>query len=160
MNITLMRLYNDCEVAALSIATQKTYEQVKSALNRINLPGDLESPIFSNPWNLYRALVKLGFWKMNVTLQMLLNGECEQNTTIVLVKKSFTQQHWIVWAGIDGSGNHRLFWGDSGKPVVKTPAQLSELFLTSSPNCAFQVYKANFFRLMFERIKSFFGGSK
>lgn len=156
MNITLMRLYNDCEVAALSIATQKTYEQVESALNRINLPGDLESPIFSNPWNLYRALVKLGFWKMNVTLQMLLNGKCEAGKTIVLVKKSFTQQHWVVWAGIDAFGNHLIYWGDSKTPVKKSPIELQKLFVTSKPNCAFQVYRANFWRLMLARFQAIF----
>lgn len=157
MNVTLMRLDNDCEVAALSIATQKTYEQVESALNRINLPGDLESPIFSNPWNLYRALIVLGFWKMNVTLQMLLNGDCEPGKTIVLVKKSTTQQHWVVWAGIDGFGMHRFFWGDSATPCLKSPTEVRRLFTVGSPaNCAFQVYRANFWRLMLARLQAIF----
>lgn len=150
----------DCAVPCVGNSTGNTYEAAHAALHHADLPFFLESPLFSNPWNLYRALIVLGFWKMNVTLQMLLNGKCEAGRTIVLVKKSFTQQHWVVWAGIDGFGNHLLFWGDSEKPVSKTPAQLSELFLTSSPNCAFQVYKANFFRLMFERLKRYLRGFK
>lgn len=158
MNIILMQCEGgrDCHNAAIGTACQVSYEKTSKATGHKDLPGPLESPLFSNPWNLYRALIVLGFWKMNVTLQMLLNGDCEAGKTIVLVKKSFTQQHWVVWAGIDGFGNHRLFWGDSEKPVMKTAAQMQSLFLTSKPNCAFQVYKANFWRLMLARLQAIF----
>lgn len=156
MNIVLMREERDCHNAAIGTACQVSYEEASKATGHKDLPGPLESPVFSNPWNLYWALIVLGFWKMNVTLQMLLNGKCQPCRTIVLVKKSFTEQHWVVWAGIDGFGNHLFYWGDSERPVKKTPAEVRELFLKSKPNCAFQVYKANFFRLMWERLKALF----
>ena len=152
----LMKLDNDCEVAVIANATQITYDEAMAALGRIDLPYDLESPVFANPINLYRALIKLGFWKKNITLTMLLNGECEKGSTIVLVKKSLTQQHYVTWEGIDNQGNHLLLWGQKETPVTRTPAQLKELFLTSWPNCAFQVYKASFWRLMWEKFKAFF----
>jgi hypothetical protein len=98
----------------------------------------------------------LGFWKRNVTLTMLLNGDCEAGKTIVLVKKSFTQQHWVVWCGIDAFGMHRCLWGDKAEPRLLSPKQMRDYFTTSKPNCAFQVYKANFWRLMLARVQGWF----
>ncbi len=159
MNIVLMKCEGgrDCHNAAIGTACQVSYEDANKATGHKDLPGPLESLIFSNPWNLYLSLIKMGFWKMNVTLQMLLNGQCKPGKTIVLVKKSLTQQHWVVWAGIDGFGNHLFYWGDSEKPRTVTASELRELFTTSRPNCAFQVYRASFWRLMWERLKSLFG---
>lgn len=151
----LMRYKTDCEVAAIATACGVDWVTACAALHWRKMPGVLEV-IFANPWNLYKALITLGFWKKNVTLQMLLNGKCEPGKTIVLIKKSFTQQHWVVWAGLDGFGNHLFFWGDSEKPVKKTPVEVQELFLKSKPNCAFQVYKANFWQLMFAKVQAFF----
>lgn len=157
MNIILMKESNDCHNAVIGTACEVSYEAASKAIGHIDLPGPLESPIFSNPWNLYRALIVLGFWKMNVTLQMLLNGDCEPGKTIVLVKKSTTQQHWVVWAGIDGFGMHRFFWGDSATPCLKSPTEVRRLFTVGSPaNCAFQVYRANFWRLMLARLQAIF----
>lgn len=156
MNIILMKESNDCHNAVIGTACEASYEAASKAIGHIDLPGPLESPIFSNPWNLYRALITLGFWKMNVTLQMLLNGKCQPGKTVVLVKKSFTQQHWVVWAGLDPFGMHKVLWGDSEKPRLISSIELQKLFTTSKPNCAFQVYKANFWRLMVAKVQSWF----
>lgn len=160
MNVVLMRSKTDCEVAALATALGITWEEAQKALDWQRLPKGLENPVFGNPWNLYRALVSLSYWKRNVTLQMLLNGDCEPMKTIVLVKKSFTQQHYVVWGGIDSFGRHILYWGDSEKPVLKSVPELTSLYRKSWPNMACQVYKANVFRIMLERFKLWIGITK
>ena len=155
--VVLMRYQTDCEVAALATALNITWEEAQKALDWRRLPKGLENPVFGNPINLYRALIGLGYWKQNITLTMLLNGTCTPRKTIVLVKKSFVQQHWVVWAGIDAFGNHLLLWGDNEKPVAKTPVEMRDLFCKSIPNCAFQPYKASAWRILWEKIKAFFG---
>lgn len=155
--IVLMREATDCEVAALATALGITWEQARDLLSWRDLPGPLENPVFGNPWNLYRALIKAGYWKRNVTLTMLLSGDCEPGKTIVLVKKSTAQQHWVVWAGINGFGMHMFYWGNSKEPCLKSSTEARKLFTAGAPaNCAFQVYKANFWRLMLARVQSWF----
>lgn len=154
-----MREERDCHNAAIATACQVSYEQASKATEHKDLPGMLESPVFSNPWNMYRALVKLGYWKRNITWSHLLSGDYAPLRTIVLIKDSLLQQHWIV-LGVStlksGKREYRAYWGDSEKPRTLTEQQLKELFLNSWPNCAFQVYKANFFRLMWEKFKMLF----
>ena len=160
---TLMREERDCHVAVIATACQVSYEEAAKALNHIKL-GGLESPVFSNPWNLYRALIKLGFWKKNITWHDIEHGNAKPDETIMLVKNSFLEQHWVVWSGtekhiVDGAEKvfHRLYWGDSVEPVLMTSERLLEMFTTSFPNCAFQVYNANFWSLLWARILSLFG---
>lgn len=153
----LMRRGTDCEVAALATALGITWEQARDLLSWRDLPGPLENPVFGNPWNLYRALIRAGYWKYNITLADLLNGRCEPGKTIVLVKKSTTQQHWVVWAGINGFGQHQFYWGDSKELRLKSPGEVRALFTAGAPaNCAFQVYKANIWRLMLARVQGLF----
>ena len=160
MNIVLMREERDCHVAAIATACQVTYEEAAKALNHVDLPGPLESPIFSNPWNLYRALIKLGFWKKNITWSMLADSQALPDETIVLVKDSQLAQHWIVWGGVqlthDSKRLHRCFWGNSESPVYIEDKRFKEMFLSHWPNCAFQVYKANFWTLLKARVLSWF----
>lgn len=158
MPTVLMQNFTDCEIAAIATACGVTYEQAKKALNWRDLVGWMESPVFGNPWNLYRALIGLGFWKKNINCTILLNGDCVPGKTIVLVKKSFTEQHWVVWSGMTSFGSHKLLWGNSLIPVLVSSPKMQELFLTSQPNCAFQVYKANALHLLFRRIESYVRG--
>lgn len=148
--------YTDCEVAAIATSTGKSYEESKKALSWRDLWSWLENPVFGNPWNLYLALLRFGFWKKNITLTMLLSGEAEPMKTVVLVhdpKNPLLAQHWVVWGGITVAGNHQLLWGDDIKPRLKSAQQLTDLFRKGFPNCAFQVYKANVFKLWLEKIK-------
>lgn len=148
--------YTDCEVAAIATSTGKTYKESQKALSWRDLWSWLENPFFGNPWNVYLALMRLGFWKKNITLTMLLSGEAEPMKTIVLVhdpKNPFLAQHWVVWGGITAAGNHMLFWGDDIRPRLKSDDELKNLFKNGWPNCAFQVYKANVFELWKEKVK-------
>lgn len=152
-----MRENSDCEVAALATACQVSYDQAKAALNWRKLPMGAENPVFGNSLNLHRALIKLGFWKRNVTLTELLAGKCKAGETVVLVKLSPLQQHWVVWAGRKGE-MHAFFWGSEETPKWIRADRLIEYFTEDGPvNEAFEVYKANAFRVIIERVKSFFG---
>ena len=149
----------DCAVAAVGTATGTTYEQAANALNHVDLPGPLESPILSNPINLYRAIARLGFWKRNLTWADLLAGNFAPMRAIVLIKNSLIEQHWIV-LGVTtmrgGRREYRAYWGNSEKPRTLTENQLKEYFLTSWPNCAFEVYEASVWRVWWERFKAIF----
>lgn len=158
MNIVLMKFETDCEVAAIATACGIDYEKAKKALGWRDLPGGLENPIFGNPWNLYRALIVLGFWKKSLEPSDLFTGRAEPGKTILLVKKSFTQQHWVVWGGVNAFGFHLIYWGDKEQPRYLTTPELESYLVKSWPDCAFTVYKANVWRLMWERLKGFFRG--
>jgi hypothetical protein len=154
-----MREKRDCHNAAIATACGVSYEQASKATRHIDLPGPLESPVFSNPWNLYRALLNLGYWKRNVTLTDLLTGNFTPMKTIVLVHDPddpLFSQHWTVHAGISQAGNHLLLWGDNIVPRIVSPAKLKIYFKRGWPNCAFEVYKASIWRLIFQRLLSLF----
>jgi hypothetical protein len=158
----LMRYQTDCEVAALATALNITWEEARKALDWRRLPKGLENPVFGNPWNLYKALIKLGFWKKNITLNDLLSGNAEAGKTIVLLHSPINptlEQHWVTWHGVN-KGFHLLAWGDSQEFKQVTESQLTDLFKKGFPNCAFQVYKASFFRLMIARAQSLFNLSE
>ena len=162
MNIILMREERDCHNAAIATACQVTYEQATNATGHKDLPGMLESPIYSNPWNMYRALINIGFWKRNITWQDIASGNYAAGKTIVLVhdpKSPTFNQHWIVLGDYEAAfSTYRAFWGDSEKPRLLSKGQLKELFLKGFPNCAFEVYPANVLRLAWERLKTWLKG--
>lgn len=151
----------DCAVAAVGTATGSTYEHSARALNHVDLPGPLESPILSNPLNVYRAIARLGFWKRNLTWADLLAGNFAPMRAIVLIKNSLIEQHWIVLGSttLDLRTNERSFrcyWGDSETPRVVSEKTMKKYFLTSWPNCAFEVYEASVWRVWWERFKAIF----
>jgi hypothetical protein len=154
----LMRTLTDCETAALATATGESYEKTIRALGYKDLPGSLENPIFGNPLNLYRALINLGYWKRNITLSDLLKGNAKPGKTVVLLhdpKNPNANQHWAVFAGkkIDF---FLFFWGDKPEPRGMTQSQLIDRYRKGFPNCAFEVYKASFWRVWLEKLKRWF----
>jgi hypothetical protein len=156
MNIILMEQERDCLVAALATATQASYDAAESALFHKNLPGMLESPIFGNPINAYKALLKLGYWKKNVTMTELLSGKAEPMKTVVLLHNPdapIMTQHWVVYAGKDPYGKHLLLWGNSKVAKAVDDKTLEEFYRRGWPNCSFTVYKANFWTLIWNKIK-------
>lgn len=154
-----MRHETDCEVAAIATACHVPYEKARKALSWQQLRG-IENPIYGNPINLYRALIKLGFWKRNIKFRDLCNGKAKPGKTIVLIHRPehpIIQQHWVVWAGLDKNNNHRLWWGNNDKMcAVISSATMSAYFHRGWPNCAFEIYKANAFRIFWEKLKTFF----
>lgn len=158
MTLELMREKTDCEVAAIANACGVTYDRAANALDWRRLPKDAENPVFGNPWNLYRALISLGFWKKNVTLTDLLSFRAEPGKTVVLIhdpQNPTLQQHWVTWHGISGA-SHLLAWGQSQELRRVSAAVLTEYFRKGWPNCAFTVYKASLWQLMLARVQSLF----
>ena len=158
MNPVLMRTENDCEIAALATATGKTYEEAEAAFS--GLPA--VDPIRGNPESLYAALIRLGFWKRNITWEMLQNHQAEPGKTVILIhnpERPTLSQHWIVIAEYSPDG-FRCFWGcsisaghDATQPVNVSAVQMKSLFLRGWPNCAFQVTTGT----VFERFKRWIG---
>ena len=68
-----MQHQTDCEVAAIATALGITGKNPKTA--RLAAIAKGKNPILGNPWNLYRALVDAGYWKINKTLTQLLKGD-------------------------------------------------------------------------------------
>ena len=161
LKIITMQHQTDCEVAAFATALQISYDEAKKLLDWRRLPKGLENPILGNPWNLYRALVDAGYWKINKTLTQLLKGDYTPYKTIALLhdpKSPIMQQHWVVLgAKRPDHGGFEVFWGDSETPRFITEKMLKEYFLAGWPNCAFEPYKANITRIWWEKIKAFFG---
>jgi hypothetical protein len=157
---------NDCHVPLLANLCNVSYDKAASALNHINLPGMLESPIFSNPWNVYRGLARLGFWKRNLTWEQLTDGTATPDKVGVLVKKSLLVQHWVVWSGIqilaDSEPFHRVYWLDSDEPIYIPNSEFKLMFerkLIGKKKlwvCAFEVYKAKWYKVLWYRLLSWF----
>jgi len=153
----------DCEVAAIATACQVSYDKAETALGWKDLPGNLENPIFGNPINLHIALLRLGHWKINRTLDDILSGRCEPGKTVVLVKKSVTVQHWAVLAS-SLNGIVGLYMGKKAYPNYYTKDQIVEMFNNGSNldnykgpfKEAFEVYKCGFLELVWRKIKAIF----
>jgi hypothetical protein len=161
MNVVLMRGKTDCEVAMLATALQISYEDAKAALDWRKLPQGLENPVFGNPYNVYRALISLGYWKKNITLTDILTSKYEPGKTCCLIhnpQSPTLSQHWIVLgANRPEFGTIEVFWGDTEKPRMLTHKQFKDYFIKGFPNCAMVPYKANVWRILWERMKIFFG---
>jgi hypothetical protein len=161
LKIITMQHQTDCEVAAIATALQISYDDAKSALRWQKLPFNANNPIYGNPYNLYIALMNLNHWKANKTLTQLLKGDYIPYKTIVLLhdpKSPIMKQHWVVLgAKRPDHGGFEVFWGDSEAPRLITESMLKEYFLAGWPNCAFQPYKASAWRILWEKIKVFFG---
>jgi hypothetical protein len=161
LKIITMQHQTDCEVAAIATALQISYDEAKSALRWQTLPFNANNPIYGNPYNLYIALINLNHWKSNKTLTQLLKGDYIPYKTIVLLhdpKSPIMKQHWVVLgAKRHDHGGFEVFWGDSEQPRFITEKMLKEYFLAGWPNCAFTICKASVYRLIWEKIKAFFG---
>lgn len=156
MKIILMEHDTDCEVAAIATACQVSYDKAETALGWRKLPAGLENPIFGNPINLHRALLRLGFWKDELTLNELLAGKAEPGKTIVLLKQSATVQHWVVYYGKTGE-LFAFLWGNSRNPRWLTVDKVAQYFLQDGPcNTAFTVYKCGFWELVWRKLKFIF----
>ena len=143
-NPVLMRMSNDCEIAAIATATGKTYEEAEKAF----WPLPAIDPVRGNPLTSYNALIRLGFWKRNITWADLVERRAEPGKTVILVHdpdSPYFRQHWIVLAGYSQAG-FRCFWGypinpnhNAEIPVEIATERMQNLFLKGWPNCAYQI---------------------
>ena len=160
LKIITMQHQTDCEVAAIATATGKSWGEARDALSWEPLNYGLENPVFGNPYNLYRALLKLGFWKRNINLNHMLNGDYKPLETIVLLhdeRNPLLYQHWAVLGKYDDKvGVYDVYYGHDKKPVYINKTQLQNMFLKGFPNCAFQVYRANPIRLVIQKTLGLF----
>lgn len=140
MKIVRMRKDNDCAVAALATAAQVSYEEAEKALMRVDLPGDLESPVFENPENLRMAIERLGFKPINRTFNDITRGIAAKNKTIVLLHSPanpFLKQHWVVLEDVI-PWRVSFHWGD-GTVKGYTIDQFRVMFTKGFPNAAWEV---------------------
>ena len=143
-----MRRTSDCEVAAMATATGKTYEEVYRAEGRKELSSGLNDPIWGNPETLYLTLIKLGFWKRNITWSDLENQRAKPGKTIILIHDPthpILTQHYVVLSGYY-PGGFQCYWGypitpnhDPQNPVNVEREKMKDLFLKGWPNCCFEV---------------------
>ncbi len=119
-----MRESRDCHVAAVATACDVSYDTARKALWHWDLPFWLESPIFSNPWNVKRAIESLGFEvDESLTVEDLIKNKAPTKRVIVLVHNpeswlsALWMQHWVVWFGKTEAG-HRVHWGKSSTSLV------------------------------------------
>lgn len=154
-NIVKMKYDTDCEVAMVATECGVSWETAKDALNWKDLISGLENPLFGNPYNVYLALIKLGFWKQNINWKQL-QEDVRCCVLIHFPEEPTLKQHWIVRHHIDEDKNHYCYFGKSDDFTVISNYKMKKLFLSGYPNCAFQVYKAGFWRLLVEKIRGWF----
>ena len=159
LKIITMQHQTDCEVAAIATALQISYDEAKSALRWQKLPFNANNPIYGNPYNLYIALMNLKHWKANKTLTQLLKGDYIPYKTIVLLhdpKSPIMKQHWVVLGNRLSNKQYEIYFGNDELPEIVSDTTLKGYFLAGWPNCAFSIYKASVYRLMWEKIKVWF----
>lgn len=147
-HLITMREARDCHCAMVGTLLKISYEQASRALKHWNLPFFFESPVISNPLNVKRAIMSLGWavreidWTELNTSDDLVPGKvavlvhCPDSEIAGTLK-----QHWVVWFGRDSDGAHLLHWGIDQWFVTKPEGEMWALFRTSWPNCAFTVRK-------------------
>jgi hypothetical protein len=154
-DVVLMRFPADCEVGVVGTVCRVTWERAREVIGWKDLPGDIENPVFGNPWNVERALVDLGFVPVPRTVGDILDGKSTPGRTILLVHlgpedRSFWSEvkntllaHWVVWDGIDEFGRHRVFFGKRQTPHLVDRAKLAGLLTRGGTNYAVEAGPAD-----------------
>lgn len=152
--LVTMREFRDCHCPVVANTTSEalgrrvTYEEASKALYHWNLPWLLESPLLSNPWNVCRAIRKLGCKaddKAKIT--QLLRKELPEGRTICLMHdtKGFISgtigQHWVVLMGYGANNTYVFHWGKSQKLQVYCEADVIKMLTSGTPNCLITVSK-------------------
>jgi hypothetical protein len=144
--IVTMRESRDCLVAAIAVACGISYEQAHRAVCHIDLPWFFESPLLSNPLNAVRAIRRLKLSPDDsITWEQIEAGSLPPMKLIVLIHdyssplKAITNQHWVVWGGVDPAGQHLIYWGNSQEPKRVSKQELKAFYKAGWPNCAILV---------------------
>lgn len=139
-----MREKRGCAVAAVATACDVSYEAAHRALKHWDLPFFLESPLLSNPLNILRAVLSLGFEPDDkAKISELLRGELPPGKAICLVHnpdgavKGTLQQHWVVYMGRDVhlDGGYLFHWGASQTLKVLRQQEIIDMLTAGWPNC-------------------------
>jgi len=150
--VVKMKYDTDCEVAMLATVCGCSWEKARDAIGWKDLPGPLENPIYGNPYSVYYGLLKLGFWKQNITWKEFQNGD----TVCVLIhfpSDPYLKQHWIVRDTMDKDGNNYCYFGKSTDYTIVHNFKMKELIFMGYPNCIFKVYKCNIFKRILQYLK-------
>lgn len=139
MDTPLMKEQRDCHVPAVALVANVTYSQAKAALWHRDLRSILTSIIFSNPWNLLRAL-----WSLGRSTEVSRKWEPENwrpYRTILLVHNpgNFFDKHWVV-LGEPTDRGVSVYWGDSKVPRRFTWGGLEELVAPSGHFVGWPLY--------------------
>ena len=110
--VVTMRESADCEESSLATAANVSYEQAKRAIGKPPiLPEAVNDPIFGNPENMKAAIRRLNRTPITRTQTDILSGKAAAGKTVVLLRASTMQQHWVCLAGVTPT-HVSFFWGD------------------------------------------------
>lgn len=144
--LVTMREKRDCHVPVIANTCGVKYEQAHKAARHFNLPWLFESPIFSNPWNVCRAIRSLGFEADDsITWAQIKSRELPVGKLIILVHepsndvKGTLMQHWLTVESYRADGYFGLHWGKKQELVYKSEGDLLALFKSGIPACAILV---------------------
>ena len=143
--LVTMREARDCHVAAIATACGVSYEQAHKATGHRNLPGFLESPIYSNPKALVAAIERLGCQVKSLKISELLHGEMPAGKVICLVHNptnaiaATLQSHWVVYMGTSDGGDYLFHWGKGQALEALTREKLIDMLTAGWPNAVFRV---------------------
>lgn len=165
--VFLMQSPVECETAAIATCTQVDYDKVNEAMHRVRkLPDVIENPIYGNPFTVLYTLLKLGYWKDELTLTEFLDKKGIPNKTMILVKKNVVKQHWVVFAGVSIENNEihgniteyfHFHWGYEVTTRKLTKEQVKDYFTNDGPfNTCFIIYKCNVVKKLSELLKMWF----
>lgn len=110
--VVTMRTTSDCEESALGTAANVSYDAAKRAVAKPPiLPESVTDPLFGNPFNMSEAIRRLGFHPITRTQTDILSGKAKAGKTVVLLRASTLQQHWVCLESV--TATHVSFhWGD------------------------------------------------
>jgi hypothetical protein len=110
--VVTMRESADCEEASLATAAGVSYEQAKRAIGKPPfLPESVNDPLFGNPENMKAAIRRLNRTPITRTQTDILTGNAAAGKTVVLLRASTLQQHWVCLESV--TPTHVSFhWGD------------------------------------------------
>ena len=146
--LVTMREKRDCHVPVIANTCGVTYEQAHKAAWHFNLPWLFESPIFSNPLNVCRAIRSLGFEADDsITWAQIKSRKLPAGKLIILVHepssdiKGTLMQHWVTLEEYRADGYFGLHWGQKQALAYKSESELLALFKSGIPACAILVSK-------------------
>lgn len=146
---------NDCEWVCLCNMTGEKPNRVRRALGWVDLPGDLENPVFGNHLVVREAIHRLGYKPIALDCDDIIMGKAKLGKTMVLLHSptSILAKHWAQL--VDLSDREVVFaWGD-GTEKRFTFARFRVLF-SRQPSIAYQLGRRREPTSWYQRLLNFF----